>query len=437
VAKYAGFYDGMWAKLGEKYGTPAVAAAHADAQLKPPLATRPEGTAGVAVGRGSSGAAHGHRGSLGLPASAWADDAVNSRHAEGTAAAAAAAPLAAAGVPLGAAASEARPARSPVVVARVRAHQRRAADLYQEGGLDDGGGCGDGEPARGVPIAVAGAAAGLGEYEAYDALGPSASRPSSSAASDVSAASGHWAGAAGRLRTPPLGPLRTPGSRGAHTNADAALPLFAARGGQGLPPSEPSSDGSGSARVRPQTPHSARSLPGMGATPGGSASSPDAAAAAEQTHRRAAERSAEKEAAAARAWGLADPLVARAAVARAEALGRGERDAAQRAKEADPAFRYRKLMKAVAHNAAAAAEGGGSGGGGSGGAVERQRRQRAAAAAAPAEAAASAGPGATWGAAGTSVVRDRARHQQRSNAKKRPPAWATMPPIDPKGGGFI
>jgi len=465
VTKYAGFYDGMWAKLGEKYGKTAVLAAHEEAWSLSNTNSQIEGDEATALGSlFASGSKHEQvihnrqthateeQGTV-LPALAWVDGA-SALHGIPTPEHDKRIGVVAALRASAAQHEDARPVRSPVVVARVRAHQRRAADLYQDqenegprqeedcsvidgngnssigGLLDNGDSSSSRRPSSGAFVA-GGLTQPLDEFEAYDLLGPSVSRPTtSSATSDLSVASGHWpnpaaaaAPAAGSassssstLHTPPLYPL--PHASGTATGSKDAPQL---------PPSEP---------LMRSTPHSARSLPAIVATPPNqhtSSTSPSAtsSSAKRSSRRGGAEWSAEKEAAAAQAWGLANPAVARAAVAREEALNRGQRDAAQRAKESDPSYRYQKLMNAMAHStvvAAAAAAGNGGNGGGGGGAVERQRRKRAAAAAAEAN----SGSGAAWGAAGTSVLRDRARHQQRANAKKRLPAWATMPPIDPK-----
>ena len=473
MTKYAGFYDGMWAKLGEKYGKSAVHAAHEEAMSLNNPCSRDQGGAGTVQGSSSkvitkheptinnnnnTGATKDEvRGGV-LPALAWVDGASTPRNGarsqdddnNGPSVAALRAPAALH--------DDARPARSPVVVARVRAHQRRAADLYQDEEDEGDGGPGHeeeahgGNPGNGRRIGgptdnegkvsrrppsgafVVDVAHQQDEFEAYDQLGPSVSRPTtSSAASELSVASGHWPNHASAAALS-VGP-------GAFSTSRTTPPLYP------LPRADATASSSKEAPLRPpspcepllrSTPRSARSLPALVATPNQNAATPTtssgtSSSSAKRSNRRGgAEWSAEKEAAAAQAWGLANPAVARAAVAREEALNRGQRDAAQRAKESDPAYRYKKLMKAVAHNttvAAASAGSGGGGGNGGVGAVERQRRKRAAAAAA---AEATTGSGAAWGAAGTSVLRDRARHQQRANAKKRLPAWATMPPIEPK-----
>jgi hypothetical protein len=190
--------------------------------------------------------------------------------------------------------------------------------------------------------------AAAADWSAYDDLGPSASRPTSTQSS-ASAASGHWP----QPRASPI------------TRTHAARPTSASSSTPRLPALSTAALAAAAQRV-----------------------SPEAKAVMAE-------------------WGLGDPSVALAVLARREAMLKGELEAQRRERDADPAYRFRKLMHNVqAHDLAQAAK------------ASAPNKNSAKVTSSTS----SGGSTVAWGSAGAAVVRDRANHKKK--APTRIPAWA-------------
>jgi hypothetical protein len=126
-------------------------------------------------------------------------------------------------------------------------------------------------------------------------------------------------------------------------------------------------------------------------------------------------------------WGLSNPEVANAVLMRQEHIKRAEKEAAQREKEADPVYRYHRLMRKVAQSnldpdgvSKPAKESSSS----SSSSSKKKKNSSS-------EQQAGSGGGGGWGMR-SNVAQDRARNiKKKKQTRNLPAAWA-MPPIDQK-----